>query len=447
MFEGEIALKFGIDNSEELAMKSLAQQQTWVARPKSALFKNGLIAMSAVVLTSGFIELAQGACGQFEVVKGDVQVSKADAPNQSNGKKTQAAQTGQKVCAGDTVTSGPQSRAKIVMEDGNQLNISPDSQIKIEQYDFKPAENKKKVMLNVLYGKLRSATKKENMYNDFAKDGSSNTFQVKTKSAVAGVRGTDFLTSFDRRTSKSEIITFKGAVEVGQLGANGTIQNSVQVTAGQKTEARPGAPPLPPVTVPKKEFERMGSDTRAETASGPSDKKESTQAAAPAAPAGDSASSGSQAADEPSRGAEPSSNEAGAGKKQGPNRNSGGTTAAGAQNQPRGRSPSSSDSGRTESRTEARPQAPPSQQAQPRQQAPPAPSVGAGSMVDMADLGRAPASSAPGGMNTAAPQPPPTFIPPAVLQPGALPPPIPVCDFCNQQIQTGPARVNITISQ
>lgn len=194
------------------------------------------------------------ACGEVLVSKGDIKIESA-------GVKPTPAKQGTKVCQGDTIVAGVQSRAKVKMEDGNELNISPESRIKIETYEYKPADNKKKVMLNVLYGKVRAATREENMYVDKAKDGQANTFQVKTKSAVAGVRGTDFLTSFDRKTSKTEVITFKGIVEVGAAGPNGAILNPVQVGAGQRTEALPGAPPAPPKAVPAGEIESASKDS------------------------------------------------------------------------------------------------------------------------------------------------------------------------------------------
>ena len=240
------------------------------------LFFGVFVALILMIPQSAWV-----ACGEVLVSKGDVKIESA------KGKASPATQ-GSKVCQGDTIVAGTQSRAKVKMEDGNELNISPESRIKIETYEYKPADNKKKVMLNVLYGKVRAATREENMYVDKAKDGQANTFQVKTKSAVAGVRGTDFLTSFDRKTSKTEVITFKGLVEVGAAGPNGAILNPVQVGAGQKTEKTPGAPPAPPKTIPAKEIETVSQDTggaQASNAPAPTAATSGTVATNPPAPA------------------------------------------------------------------------------------------------------------------------------------------------------------------
>lgn len=210
----------------------------------------------------GFVDsVANAACGEVIVSKGDVKIESGKT------KKVESAPEGTKICSGDTISTAPQSRAKIKMEDGNELNISPDSKIALEQYEFKPEDNKKKVLLNVLSGKVRAATAKEGMYNDQAKDGQANTFQVRTKSAVAGVRGTDFLTGYNPANNKSEVVTFRGKVEFGQLGPGGQILNPVQVGAGQKTELLRGQPPAPPKAVPKADLEKMSTDTKADTTS------------------------------------------------------------------------------------------------------------------------------------------------------------------------------------
>ena len=216
--------------------------------------------LTIMVFSVGLVSLgaakAEASCGTFEVAKGDVKVQ--------SGEKLTPAGVGSKICSGDAVVAGADSRAKIKMEDGNELNISPNSKIVLEQYQYNPSENKKNVLLNVLKGKVRATTREENMYNDKSKDGQANAFQVRTKSAVAGVRGTDFLTSFDPSTNKSGIVTFRGKVEFGQPGPGGKIVNAVQVPAGQTTEAVGGRAPEPPKPVPPKELQKMNSESKAD---------------------------------------------------------------------------------------------------------------------------------------------------------------------------------------
>lgn len=218
--------------------------------------------LAGALLAFGLVSLAhakaEASCGTFEVSKGDIKVQ--------SGAALKPAPAGSKICSGEAVVAGPNSRAKIKMEDGNELNISPDSKIVLENYQYSAADNKKKVLLNILKGKVRATTREENMYNDKAKDGQANTFQVRTKSAVAGVRGTDFLTGFDPSTNKSSIVTFRGKVEFGQPGPGGQIMNPVAVTAGQTTEASAGRAPEPPKPIPPKDLQKMNTETKADTA-------------------------------------------------------------------------------------------------------------------------------------------------------------------------------------
>ncbi|MDX9730708.1 MAG: FecR family protein [Bdellovibrionales bacterium] len=331
---------------------------------------------------------AHAAGGNQAVTCGEVLVSKGDIKIEAHSsKKVSPAAAGSKICQGDTIIAGAQSRAKIKMEDGNELNISPNSRLTLEEYEYKPSENKKKVMLNVLYGKVRAATREENMYNDKAKDGQANTFRVKTKSAVAGVRGTDFLTSYDRRTNRSEIVTFIGKVEVGFLGAGGRITNAVQVGAGQKTETSGGGTVAQPKSVSSTEIRRLHVESSSDDVV-PDLNTDRNQPEAPkkeeSGRSDDSASTGG------------SGGGSGGGSQTSPSQNQGGQ---------QGREPSSA--------------------------------PGAPSMISNDDLpGRGPDKDMLAGIKS------PIALPPA---PPALPPPPPVCDLCNRAVESGPGKVNIRI--
>ncbi len=133
------------------------------------------VQLKLIVLTFMFVissgAAAQNVHGVLRVVKGDVQVKT------SKGETTKA-RIGGKVFPKDVVITGKDSRAKIVMVDNNEINVSPDSQIEIQHYEFDPAGGKKDVLLNVIYGKVRS--KVEQKY-----DGKTSKFQIKTPGAVA----------------------------------------------------------------------------------------------------------------------------------------------------------------------------------------------------------------------------------------------------------------------
>ncbi|USN46308.1 MAG: FecR domain-containing protein [Pseudobdellovibrionaceae bacterium] len=196
--------------------------------------------------------------GVFRVVKGKVEVTS------SKSGQAKRARVGQKVYPGDKVSTGKDARAKIVMVDSNEIIVSPDSQVTLEKYEYSPENDNKDVLLDVIYGKVRSKVKQQ--YN-----GKTSQFRVKTRSAVAGVRGTDFFTSYDAKTELTRVVTFAGRVEFGAASTSGQIINPVLVEVGQFTTHKvntdnPGASPTPPMPVPKNEFSRLNKDSDLDSA-------------------------------------------------------------------------------------------------------------------------------------------------------------------------------------
>jgi hypothetical protein len=143
------------------------------------------------------------------------------------------------------------------MSDKNVINISPETVMIIEQYQ-NDGKNKN-VQLNILEGKVRAGV--EQKY-----DGEKNRFNIKTPSAVAGVRGTDFLTSYSSASKVSQVITFSGTVAVGTAGPNGRIENPVFVKPGQMTSTGADGKPAAPSTVPKEQLNEVKQESNAETA-------------------------------------------------------------------------------------------------------------------------------------------------------------------------------------
>lgn len=194
---------------------------------------------------------AESVHGVLRVVKGDVQIKAAKDGALSK------ARMGAKIFPKDTIITGKDARVKIVMTDNNEINVSPDSQLVFQNYVYEPEKGKKDVLLNVIYGKVRS--KVEQKY-----DGQQTKFQVKTPSAVAGVRGTDFMTSFNSLSGTSQVVTFEGEVTFGKPGPNNTIIGQVTVQPGQMSIIAAGQTPQAPTAVPKTQLTQMDSDTAAE---------------------------------------------------------------------------------------------------------------------------------------------------------------------------------------
>lgn len=242
------------------------------------------IIILAVALSLPNIAVAakKKAQGVFTVVKGKVKIQRAGK------KKARKVKVGTKVYAKDTITAAKDSRAKVVMVDKNILNISPKSKIEISEYEYDEKSKKKKVMLNLMYGKVRSTVKQKY-------DGDKNVYRVKTPSAVAGVRGTDFFVNFNSRSRQSQIVTFEGQVQVGSgINAAGAIMNAVPVNPGQFTVSTPSQPPRPAVQVPKGQLVNLDRGSNADLAATAPD----TQDAQPREPANKGPNSDDQKPDD-----------------------------------------------------------------------------------------------------------------------------------------------------
>ncbi len=189
--------------------------------------------------------------GLFMVVKGDVKlVSGTKAPF--------PAKVGTKVLVGDVVTTGADSRAKIVMVDRNVINVSPDSKMQIAKYSSDATTGTKTVEIKLDEGKIRNNV--EQSY-----DGEKSKFILKTPTAVAGVRGTQFVTSFSSKTQKTEVVTMKGQVTFASMLNGKIVGKPVVVNKGETTASSPGAPPEKPKTLPKNELKEIDKDSTAAT--------------------------------------------------------------------------------------------------------------------------------------------------------------------------------------
>jgi uncharacterized membrane protein YgcG len=236
--------------------------------------------------------LADKMYGLFMVVKGSVQV-------QSGAGAAADVKVGSKIFEGDTVISGPDSRAKIVMSDRNTININPETKMKIETYVNDTASGQKAVSLNLIEGKVRNNV--EQTY-----DGTKSTFQIKTPTAVAGVRGTQFLATYNKVTQVTGVVTFKGAVTLASVNSAGkVVGNPVVITKGKSSETAPNKPAAAPAPVPKDTMKKMDGESSVSL------KSTTTGGSPTASSGGPSGSSGSSSASSGGGGSTTSSSNSG----------------------------------------------------------------------------------------------------------------------------------------
>lgn len=87
---------------------------------------------------------------------------------------------------GDTLITGSRSRINAAMADKSILALAPNAKLIISKLEYKPQENTRSTIMGLLWGSARFIVKKLS--------GEPN-YQVRTETAVCGVRGTDFAVS------------------------------------------------------------------------------------------------------------------------------------------------------------------------------------------------------------------------------------------------------------
>lgn len=178
--------------------------------------------LAVIVFCLSNLAFAQQPVGVFLIVKNKVQISR--------GAENIKVSVGQKVQEGDIVVTDIDSRAKIVMNDRNIINVSPSTRFKITKY---VADANRNVSLELSNGKIRS-----NVIQKY--DGDKNKYEVRTATAVAGVRGTRFITGYNPITKVTQVVTLKGQVAVLQL-LTGNRTNSFNVNRGEKIDLQEDA--------------------------------------------------------------------------------------------------------------------------------------------------------------------------------------------------------------
>lgn len=131
----------------------------------------------------------------------------------------------------DVVLTGRDSSAKVIFAD-SKVAVGPETRFEISAHakrDSKSGEQEVN-LLSLTYGKLRALVSPSKEKTKEKSGEPSARFQIKTYSAVVGVRGTDFYVSYDPNAALTEQVTIDGLVEVKQTGG----QQVVQVSGGNQ---------------------------------------------------------------------------------------------------------------------------------------------------------------------------------------------------------------------
>lgn len=137
----------------------------------------GYKAMLAAALFAPLLVLAQGS---VQHLSGTLHVQRPDGSVRLLGEKSQ-------VLRGDVVSTERDSYAQIRLTDGGQLTLRPNTQIRIEGYEFTENEPQKdSFVFALLKGGMRAVT------GLVGKRGNRDAYKLRTATATVGIRGTDF---------------------------------------------------------------------------------------------------------------------------------------------------------------------------------------------------------------------------------------------------------------
>jgi hypothetical protein len=138
---------------------------------------------------------------------------------------------------GDELRTGQPGRMRIVFQDDSVITIGDDSRLVVDEQVFNPDQGKARSVLGLLQGKV-SALVSEYYHHPGA------VYQIKTATAVAGVRGTEFVVTYDPTDDRTDVAGLSGTVEV--LSAFDRSGRGVFVTAQEITSVTRGRFPSAP---------------------------------------------------------------------------------------------------------------------------------------------------------------------------------------------------------
>ncbi|MDP2682462.1 MAG: FecR family protein [Deltaproteobacteria bacterium] len=186
--------------------------------------------------------------GKITAIEGNVDVLK---PGQE---RAAPAALQQLVSEGDILRTKSNGKAEITFIDESIIRLAPGSRLQITEYLMDGGKRKSGVM-NLFRGKIRAVVSKSRGFIGAAFGGGAR-FEVRTPTAVAGVKGTDFFVSYSMGVTG--ILVKDGMVDVFNPAIPGQI---VRVTEGNGTFIAGDKPPSSPRPASNVEMVLLTRDT------------------------------------------------------------------------------------------------------------------------------------------------------------------------------------------
>jgi len=170
-------------------------------------------------------------------------LGKVSVTIKADGASVEAA-VGQRLKQGDAIETGPDGEAEILFDNGNVTRMDENSKITIEKL-FMEDDKSRKSVLGLAFGRVKNSVAKLVQKR--------SRFEVHTKSAVAGVRGTPHwvVGAFEGEKHKTEVDLLGDPGEEGGVFVTGSDPDKTEVllVPGMRTVAEFGLPPLEPFVI------------------------------------------------------------------------------------------------------------------------------------------------------------------------------------------------------
>jgi len=169
--------------------------------------------------------------GEFVAVVGNVSVKRGGGVFKPKAKE--------QIHVKDVITTGEKSRTKLLMIDRSQLTLGAKSKMEIKEFNLKA--NTRKGLLSLSVGKLQALVEKKP---------AGSSFDVHTPTAVAGVRGTEWISLVEvvQNATTSSFYTLHESIAVFNTALPSQV---VTVGAGNFTVVAAGvAPTIPAAFTP-----------------------------------------------------------------------------------------------------------------------------------------------------------------------------------------------------
>jgi hypothetical protein len=196
-----------------------------------------IIALAAGLLFGGSHPVAAQDVGSVIASEPAAEVGRAGAWT--------AATAGTPVRQGDTLRTGRPGRLTVVLSDGSVITLGEGSELVLDEHVIEPQADTVRSAFRLLQGKVRSLVSQ--YYS-----GRQGSFEVQTPTALAGVRGTDFVVLHDPGGEVTEVVGVSGTVEVSR--ADRPQARGVVVTAQEMTSIAAGEAPSTPQKLSDRRF-------------------------------------------------------------------------------------------------------------------------------------------------------------------------------------------------